>query len=273
MENLRDRVAVVTGAASGIGKSSALALARAGVHVVIADLQAEAAEEVATEARALGSNAMAARCDVGASDAFKILSAQVLDRYGRVDIVMNNAGVLISGFPEDIPASDWERLMNINFLSMVRSTEVFLPLMLARGEGHFVNTSSFAALFTFSADRIPYGAAKAAVLAMSEGLAYYLRPKGIGVTCLCPGPIMTAIASSNKAWSPTLMDLYAPGEEFEMMLPDAVGDQVVDAIRRNMFLLPTHPHVREKMIRRAEDPDGFLDHQIAHPQVYHMGPQ
>jgi len=269
MEDLSGRVAIVTGAASGIGKGSALALARAGANLVIADLDANGAEFAASEARGAGSDAIAVTCDVGAPDAFETLRRLVLDRYGQIDIVMNNAGVILSGLPEDIPPSEWERVLSINLMSVVRSVHAFLPDFLERGQGHFVNTASFAGLYTYSFDRLPYAASKAAIIQMSEGLALYLRPKGIGVTCLCPGPVASNIMRGAKVWSQGIQ-IRGPGAEFDLMTADAVGELVVDAIRRNLFMLPTHPAVREKLVRRAKNHDDFLDDQIANPQIFEL---
>jgi NAD(P)-dependent dehydrogenase (short-subunit alcohol dehydrogenase family) len=270
VSELNDKVAIVTGAGSGIGKGVAMAFARAGMRVVIADINAVAAEEVAAAARDIGVAAVSAECDVANTDSFIALRDLVLGRFGRVDVVMNNAGVILSGLPEKIPLSEWERVLNINLMSIVRSNHVFLPLLLQQGSGHLVNTASFAGLYTYSYDRLPYAASKAAIVQISEGLAIYLRPKGIGVTCLCPGPVQTNIMKSNKAWS-TGLDIRGPGPEFGMLQPDEVGDMVVDAVRRNIFFLPTHKAVEAKLVERARDWNGFLERQIHEPHVIVKG--
>jgi NAD(P)-dependent dehydrogenase (short-subunit alcohol dehydrogenase family) len=269
---LTDKVAVVTGAGSGIGKGAALAFARAGLRVVVADIDLSAAEEVAAAARALGVAASGVGCDVASLESFVSLRDAVMDRFGRVDVVMNNAGVILSGLPEQIPLSEWERVLNVNLMSIVRSNHVFLPLLLQQGSGHIVNTSSFAGLYTYSFDRLPYAASKAAIVQLSEGLALYLRPQGIGVTCLCPGPVRTNIMKSNRAWS-TGLDIRGPGPEFGMLEPDEVGEMVVDAVRRNLFFLPTDSAVTAKLIDRATDWEGFLQRQIQEPHIIVRGSQ
>jgi NAD(P)-dependent dehydrogenase (short-subunit alcohol dehydrogenase family) len=266
MDDLTNRVAIVTGAASGIGKGAALAFARHGMRVVIADIDVTGAEAVAATARGLGVAAISAACDVVDIASFVSLRDVVLDRFGRVDLVMNNAGVIISGLPQEIPLSEWERVLNVNLLSIVRSNQVFLPLLLAQRSGHIVNTASFAGLYTYSYDRLPYAASKAAIVQISEGLALYLRPQGIGVTCLCPGPVRTNIMQSTRAWSSQL-DVRGPGPEFGLLEPDEVGEMVVAAVRRNVFLLPTHRAVIGKLVARATDWDGFLEQQIANPHI------
>jgi NAD(P)-dependent dehydrogenase (short-subunit alcohol dehydrogenase family) len=269
---LADKVAVVTGAGSGIGKGAALAFARAGLRVIVADIDLSAAEEVAAAARDLGVEASGVGCDVASLESFVSLRDAVMNRFGRVDVVMNNAGVILSGLPEQIPLSEWERVLNVNLMSIVRSNHVFLPLLLQQGSGHIVNTSSFAGLYTYSFDRLPYAASKAAVVQISEGLALYLRPQGIGVTCLCPGPVRTNIMKSNRAWS-TGLDIRGPGAEFRMLEPDEVGEMVVDAVRRNLFFLPTDSAVTAKLIDRATDWEGFLQLQIQEPHIIVKGSQ
>jgi short-subunit dehydrogenase len=137
-------------------------------------------------------------------------------------------------------------------LSIARSNSVFLPILLAQGSGHIVNVASFAGIMTYSFDRLPYAASKAAIFQLSEGLALYLRPKGIGVTVLCPGPVATNIMQSTKVWTDGVQ-LRGPGAEFGLMTIDQVGRQVVEAILADRFFLPTHPEVRERLIRRAQE--------------------
>ncbi|MET0375583.1 MAG: SDR family oxidoreductase [Rhizorhabdus sp.] len=262
MTPLADKIAVVTGAASGIGRSAALALARRGVRVVLSDINQAGIDDATAAVAAGGGEAIAIAADVGRPEGMEIVRDAAVTRFGEVDIVMNNVGVLVSGRPEDIPLAEWERIINLNLMSVIRSVHLFIPGMIARGSGHIVNTASFAGLFAYAYDRLPYAASKAAIVALSEGLALYLRPKGVGVTCLCPGPVKTAIGSTMKRWTPDL-GLRGPGPQFAMLDPDDVGEMVADAIERDRFFLPTDDQVREVMQRRAADPDRFLDEQIA----------
>lgn len=264
MQNLEGRVAIITGAASGMGKGTAIAFARAGIRVVVTDINDAGAQAVAEE---IGANAVAQVCDVGQLADFERARDTALARFGRVDIVMNNAGIMTSGLPEDLPFDEWMRVFDSNLLSVVRSNQIFLPHFLAQGEGHIVNTASFAGLMTYSYDRLPYSAAKAGVVQISEGLAIYLKPKGIGVTCLCPGPVRTNIMSTIKQRYSEGLDIRGPGRQFELIEPEAVGEMVVNAIRNDIFMLPTHPQVRELLIERASDWDGFIQRQIDSPNI------
>ena len=260
MDELRDRVAVITGGASGIGRATALAFAREGTVPVIADVEMERAEAVAQDARALGVEAAAVRCDVTSDADFAALRDITVARFGRVDIVMNNVSIIPIGRPETLPMDAWQRSVDVNLLSVVRSLHVFLPILLEQGSGHVVNTASTAGLFAYAFERLPYTATKSAVVGMSEALALYLRPKGIGVTCLCPGPVATNIVEQITFHEQ--MPLNSPND-LEVIDASVVGDQVVDAVRANTFLLLTHPAVHEILVRRAQDPEAFLTAQIA----------
>ena len=262
MDTLGDKVCVISGAASGIGRSIARALADRGAHVVAVDVDDDGIGVLANELSERGAAVLAYRADVSDPDAFQGVRDAALQRFGRVDVVVNNVGVLTNGLPQDIPVSEWQRILDINLMSVVRSNAVFLPLLLDQGSGHLVNTGSFAGLFTYSYDRQPYAATKAAIVQISEGLAIYLRPKGIGVTLLCPGPVLTNIAAA----VPTFGDgaaLRTPGEQFELLDPGPVGELVADAILSNRFFVPTHPHVVDELRRRIDDWDAYIDYQIS----------
>ena len=266
MQDLSEKTAIVTGGASGIGRAVALALAARGTSIVVADLSSLGAAVVAREIEAKGGCAIAVECDVTHDDAFEMLKASTIDRFGRVDIVMNNAGGLTRGLPEHVPLDEWRRVLDVNLLSVVRSNLAFLPLLIAQGSGHIVNTASLAGLMTYSFDRLAYSAAKAGVVQMSEGLAIYLRPLGIGVTVLCPGPVRTNIMASLRAFGPAT-DARGPGPAFDLIEAAEVGEQVVEAILANRFMLPTHENARDALIDRASDWDGFINRQISDPHI------
>jgi len=260
MDELRGRVAVVTGGGSGIGRATALAFAREGAIPVIADVDIERAQAVEHDARELGVEAAAVRCDVTSDADFAALRDITIERFDRLDIVMNNVSMIPIGRPETLPMDLWQRTIDVNLLSVVRSLHVFLPILLEQGSGHIVNTASTAGLFAYAFERLPYSATKGAVIAMSEGLALYLRPKGIGVSCLCPGPVATNIGEQITFHDQ--MPINSP-PDLEVLDPRVVGDLVVDAVRANTFLVLTHREVHEILVRRAQDPEAFLTAQIA----------
>ncbi|MFV1363749.1 SDR family NAD(P)-dependent oxidoreductase [Mycolicibacterium elephantis] len=261
MESLRDKVAVVTGAGSGIGRATARSLGRRGTAVVVADINADRASSVADEIRAESGRSAAMACDVAEDGAFERLRDVALERFGRVDIVMNNVGVLTRGLPEHLPLTEWQRIIDTNLMSYVRSNIVFLPLLLEQGHGHIVNTASFAGLFTYSYDRLPYAVSKAGVIQLSEGLRLYLAPRGIGVTVLCPGPVITNIIESLPPSFGPEPQMPGPGDQFGLLTPDEVGERVIEAIAQDTFMVYTHPEVRDVLVDRASDWNAFIDEQ------------
>ncbi|WP_157215407.1 SDR family NAD(P)-dependent oxidoreductase [Flavisphingomonas formosensis] len=266
MQHLAGKAALVTGGGNGIGRAIAEALAARDVRVLIADIDPHAAADAAAAIATAGGAAIAVACDIAEPDCFERLRDRMISAFGRTDIVVNNAGILLSGLPLEIPVAEWQRVFDINLMAVVRSNAAFLPGLIAQGAGHLVNTASFAGLYGYAYDRLPYAASKAALISLSEGLALYLRPLGIGVTCLCPGPVRTTIMSRAKFLNAGL-EIRAPGPQFALQEPETVGAQVVEAIRENRFFLPTDPQVRDVLIRRATDFDGFVEHQIAHPHI------
>ena len=261
MKDFDKRVAIITGGASGIGRASAISLAREGARIVVADMNENGAKNVADEIVANGGQAVSLRADVSSSETFETLKELTLDRFGRIDIVMNNVGGITRGLPEHLPIEEWQRIIDVNLLSYVRSNLVFVPHLIEQGEGHIVNTASFAGLYTYSFDRQPYAATKAAIVQISEGLYLYLKPKGIGVTCLCPGPVKTNILDSLRSFGPET-ETRVPGPMFELKEAEVVGDMVVAAIREERFMAPTDDQVRDVLVERASDWDAFLDREI-----------
>jgi NAD(P)-dependent dehydrogenase (short-subunit alcohol dehydrogenase family) len=166
--------------------------------------------------------------------------------------------VLPVGAFENTPIVEWERVLQINFIAVVRCTQAFLPDLLASGEAHIVNTASLAGLFAYDPITLAYGAAKAAVVSLSEGLAISLRGRNIGVTCLCPGPVATNIGEQMRAFGP-IGDLGAYARRnFAMRTPDEVGQLVVGAVRDGRFLLPTNDEVFEELREHGAAPDAFV---------------
>jgi NAD(P)-dependent dehydrogenase (short-subunit alcohol dehydrogenase family) len=250
-------VAVLTGAGSGIGEATAHALAERGTRVVVTDIDADRAARVAEE---IGSDAVGMRCDVTSLDDLEAAREAALARFGRVDVVMNNVGILAIGAVEEIPLEAWQRVIDVNLLSVVRSNLVFLPLLLAQGRGHVVNTASTAGLLPYGFDRLPYTATKHAIVGLSESLALYLRPRGIGVTCLCPAGVATNIVEQITFYGEP-RPLVAP--KLPIVEASEVGVLVADAIVEDRFLLLTAPEVVDELRARAADHDAYLTNALS----------
>jgi len=268
VKDLRGKVALITGGGSGIGRGAGIALARRGVKVIVADIDEAGASETAEAVRMAGGEAVAVTIDVGLPSAFDEIHAFAAGAYGAIDIVMNNVGVLVMGLIGDIPLAEWERVLNLNLMSVIRAQHRFVPEMVARGSGHIVNTASFAGLFPYAYDRLPYAASKGAIVTMTEGLALYCKPRGVGVTLLCPGPVKTNIGATLKSWTEGL-PLRGPGAEFAMLDPLTVGEMVADAIIEDRFFLPTDELVKPLLRERDLDRDLFIAKQIEVSQVSH----
>src|SRR3954447_5551278 len=250
--DLTRSVAVLTGAGSGIGEATAEALARRGAKVVVTDLDQKRANTVAAH---LGDAAVAVRCDVTNVGDLEAARDVALDRFGRVDLVMNNVGVLAVGKVEDIPLEAWERIIDINLLGVVRSNLVFLPLLLEQGSGHVVNTASTAGLLPYGFDRLPYTATKHAVVGLSEALALYLRPQGIGVSCLCPAGVATNIVEQITFFG----EPHPPrGPSFRILDAAEVGELVADGVLADRFLILTAPEAADDLREHGADIDAFL---------------
>jgi NAD(P)-dependent dehydrogenase (short-subunit alcohol dehydrogenase family) len=247
--------AVITGAGSGIGRAVAHSLAARSTRVLVTDVDAARAERVAQEIVANGGAAVAQPCDVRHLDQLEAARERCLDEFGRVDIVVNNVGVMVGGRPEAIPVAEWERILDINVLGMVRSNEVFLPQLLDQRSGHIVNTASASGLLNYAYDRAPYAITKAAVLMLSENLFLYLRPYGVGVSCLCPTGVITNILEQMRIIGEPL----AMGKpEHAIVAADVVGERVADAIADRRFLVVTADTVIDELRRKGADLDAYL---------------
>jgi NAD(P)-dependent dehydrogenase (short-subunit alcohol dehydrogenase family) len=243
---------VITGGGSGIGRATALRFAQRGCRVVVADIDSSRAADVANELGPLG---LSAPCDVRDMDAIEKVRLLTLERFGRVDIVMNNVGVLAVGPVEQIPLDAWQRVVDINLLGVVRSNLVFLPDLLKQGSGHIINTASTAGLLPYGFDRLPYTTTKHAVVGLSEALALYLSPYGIGVSCLCPAGVVTNIVEQITFYG----DVSSPrGPDLPIVSADEVAVSVVEAIETERFLVLTASEVIEELKERAEDVDAYL---------------
>ncbi len=232
---LRDRIAVLTGAGSGIGHGLALALARRGCHLALADIDPAGLARAAQEAAALGVRVSQHVMDVASREAVAALPAAVLAAHSRVDLLINNAGVAVGGTFEQVSEADFDWLMDINFNGLVRMTRAFLPLLQASDEARIVNLSSLYGLVS-PPGQSAYSAAKFAVRGFSNALRHELIGSHVGVTVVHPGGVATAIARSARvpAGAPPedVALRKARAETMLRMPPDKAAEIIVRAVEK-----------------------------------------
>ncbi len=249
MKSLVDKVAVITGGGSGIGAALTHGFAGEGMHVVVADIELDRAEQVAAEARSLGVRALAVRTDVAEAQEVGALADAAFDQFGEVHVLCNNAGVLLMGPLADASAGDWRWIFSVNLMGVVHGIESFLPRMRAQGgEAHVVNTASVAA---FGAGGV-YGASKAAVLSLSESLHRELAGSGIGVSVLCPSYVNSRIVGAQRnrpaEFGRLAEEPYGRLEVTTGLDPSTVANATLRAIRSGELYVFTYPQQgREKL--------------------------
>ena len=243
--DLENRVAIVTGGGSGIGRALVRRLAAEGAQVAIVDRNGAAAREVAA---GLGDDVLASGLDVTDEDAVRAFVALVEQRLGPIDLYCSNAGVARGG---GLGADDdWAESWRVHVLAHVYAARWVLPTMARRGYGHFVVTASAAGLLT-NLDSAPYSVTKHGTVALAEWLAVQYAGSGVGVSCLCPQGVRTPMTAGDPPTSATL----AAGPLLE---PEQVADAVLTALDDGRFLVLPHPEVAEYERRRAADRDRWL---------------
>jgi NAD(P)-dependent dehydrogenase (short-subunit alcohol dehydrogenase family) len=263
MKDFKGKTAFVTGGASGIGFGMAHAFGRAGMNVVIADIDWDVARKAAEMLAKSQIKAIPVHCDVTLRSEVQRAALEAIAAFGKVHVVCNNAGVGVGGPLGTVGERDWDWIIDVNLKGVVYGVETFFPLIKSHGEGgHFVNTASMAGMVS-PAGMEPYTATKFAVVAISEGWAQQLAPLGIGMSVLCPGFVRTRIHESGRARqsrygerAPDTRTEEARAESAKMVLggidPDIVGERVVEAISHDEFYIFTHPEMKTAVEARFE---------------------
>jgi NAD(P)-dependent dehydrogenase (short-subunit alcohol dehydrogenase family) len=268
VKSFKDRVAVVTGAASGIGLALAARFAAEGMKVVMADIEPAALAQAAEGLRRKNPAVLATRVDVSRPEDVERLARETYEAFGAAHVLCNNAGVAVIGAVHEHTLADWQWVINVNLWGVIHGVRAFLPRMLAGGdEGHIVNTASMAGLTTAPFMSV-YDVTKHGVVALSESMFKELAVTGapIGVSVVCPGLIDTNIMRSSRnrpeelaeegkagpmaqAFGQSLADRLAGGYP-----PSEVAEQVLQGIREGRFyIVPAQPEVKGSIAIRAQD--------------------
>ncbi len=241
MKNLTDKAVLVTGAAKGIGRATALAFAQEGSNpLVITDIDANGLEGTADMLEAMHREVLAVPADISDPEAVGMLVDESLERYGRIDVLANVAGVGILGPVEDLAISDWRRVIDVNLWGVINTIHYVYPHMVARKAGHIVNVSSTDGLFVSWIYSAPYCASKFGIVGISEEILFEASLHGIGVTCFCPGSVGTTIFDTSPVVGFSeeirkIKGLLTRGAD----PPEAVGRMIVEAVKKDRFIVTT----------------------------------
>lgn len=248
---LKGAVAIVTGASSGIGRATALALAREGVRVALAARRKERLLAVAEEIHAAGAEALAVPTDVAEEAEVRALVDATVARWGRIDVLVNNAGIGLLARVAETSPREFERLMAVNFFGAVYGILAVLPLMLRQGSGRIVNVSSVVGKRA-TPYRAAYAASKFALVGLSEALRMELRGTGVHVTCVCP------IGTESEFWEKETNRLGVPGRRGPVQPAEHVAGRIVRALRRPRPEVHPFPPARLLFLANALAP-GLVD--------------
>lgn len=252
---LRNRVCVITGAASGIGRAGALAFAAEGAKIVAADRDSAGVQKTVDEITAAGGHAIAVTCNVAREGDIIAMIASAEESFGPVDLVWSNAGIGIGG-GVDTPDDQWQLIWDINLMAHVWAARAVLPKMIERGEGYLVSTASAAGLLS-NIGTASYTVTKHAAVALAEWLSITHGDQGIRVSCLCPQGVRTNLLAglSSAEGSSSTASVRASGSVLE---PETVAQCVIDAIRAEEFLILPHTEVLTYWQRKTADIDRWL---------------
>ncbi|GAA4415883.1 hypothetical protein GCM10023169_02640 [Georgenia halophila] len=271
MENVEGKVAVITGGSSGIGRGIAIAFARAGMRVVVTGRREDHLNETVAELSELGLSAEPMRVDVTDLAAMRAAADDVERRYGRIDVLVNNAGIGLTGPVAQATPSDWDWVIDVNIRGVGHGIQAFLPKIRAHGEGgHIVNTSSMGGLMPIVAGL--YSMTKAAVIALSEALHIELLDERIGVSAYCPGPTHSNIAAGvanrpakygESGYRPPDASWTEFAKKQPYMSAEEAGERVLEGMRRGDMFILTHAEFKDGVAERhAAIEAAFADEPI-----------
>ena len=262
--DLHDKVAVITGAGSGIGRGLARRLAGAGMKLVLSGYNLGPLEATASELATFDTEIICVPADVSQLAAVQALADTAIARFNEVHLLCNNAGVAVPGRLGEISMEDWRWVLSINLWGPIHGVQVFLPIMERQGSGHICSTASESGLYGTSYLGA-YNVSKFGVVGLMQSLERDLRARHspVKASVFCPGAVKTAIMTSTRNRAPESLAEHAESSETrqfwnmvegaiaEGMDPDVAADFVVDGIRKDQFWIFSHPHVPETALEQA----------------------
>jgi NAD(P)-dependent dehydrogenase (short-subunit alcohol dehydrogenase family) len=231
-----DKIVIITGAASGIGRALGVELARLGAIVVMADVQTKMLEDVVASITQDGYKVKAKTLDVTNSEAVKALVGDTAAEYGRLDYIFNNAGIAVGGEVRDCSIDDWRNVLNVNLFGVINGVAAAYPLMVKQGFGHIINTSSIAGLVPFPYE-IPYVASKHGVVGLSNALRIEGADLGVNVSVVCPGLIRTPIYHTSKIIKINRDKFLESLPERLWITPEKCALQILHGVKRNKAII------------------------------------
>lgn len=246
----------ITGGASGLGRALALHYARKGAKVCIGDVNPEAGQATEAELSAAGGEGLFLPCDVRRVTDLEHVRSELEQRWGGVDIVVNNAGVASAGSIEDTTMADWEWILDINVLGVVRGCKVFTPLFRQQGSGTFVNVASMAGLM-LAPMMDSYNVSKAGVIALSETLSLELRDAGIRICCVCPSFFQTNLTSGMRSDLPGIQQNINGLMKRSTVTADDVAADIGRAVKQGDFWVLPHQRERRLWLLKRHAPRAF----------------
>ena len=251
-----DRRMVITGGGSGLGRALSLRFARERWKVAVADINVERAEETLTQVRSAGGDGFVQRCDVTLLEDFEALADRVKKEWGGVDVVINNAGIASAGTVQATSLADWEAVININLLGVVRGCRTFVPMLLSQRSGHVVNIASFAAIAS-APGMASYNVAKAGVFSLSETLRAEVFDEGVDVTVACPAFFRTNLLESFRGPDPAVKATVARIMDRATVTAEDVANDIYEAAMSGRFLVISHADSRWQYRMKRAAPELF----------------
>jgi len=236
MDRLERKRAVITGAASGLGRSLALALARKGCRIGVVDINIEGAQETLRMVEQAGGSGEIYELDVRVAIDVEAMADHFFSSWGGVDLLFNNAGVAVTGFVGGVPLEDWEWIHAINFWGVLYGCHSFIPRMKAQGGGHIVNTASAAGIVSFL-EMGPYNTTKAAVISLSETMKVELAPDNIGVSVICPMFFNTGLLDDLRYETEFENELGHAAFRFSRITSDEVAEAVIKGVEKGRLII------------------------------------